>query len=736
MFDLEGVLRKQLRDAMTSKQTLIFPEGDDPRIVAAASKLMKFANIILLGSRDRAEELVAAEETTLESSRRRFFTMVKWVDPTTDPLRDELAIELHRVSQGKKWEVSADQATELIRDPVYFAIMAVRQGYADAVLGGVAHSSRDFFIPCLRILEKEGTVYEMGMFALPDSHPEGLFQQNLAMFADVALNPVPSPEALADIAVGACRTLRDLVPLRMLPEINGALLSYSTRGSGQGPSVERIRGAEPIIQQRLAELAELNPIYGTINIVTEMQISVAVSETAARTKLKDAYTELKGAGRANVLIVPTLDVGNLLYHIYATRYPDAESTLVIGGLRNQALDFSRSSTPDEVARGAKALLLRRFRSDSYARTLKDYWFPRYRILTINPGSTSTKVALYEGEDLLARTDLTHSRAELDAADRVIDQLPMRRRMVEGFLADNMMDVHDLHAVVGRGGLLRPVVSGTYRVDDEIAADLEAGVSGEHPSNLGGLIARELAAQAGLPAFIVDPPVVDELDETSRITGYKESEQEAAWHALSQKAAAKHFAESRNRDYEDLNLIVAHLGGGISVGSHREGRCVKVKNALYDGPMSPNRAGTLPGGDLIELCYSGISREELTATLVTRSGLLSYLGTDDLREVANRIDAGDELARLVFDAMTEQIAAEIASHVPKFRGEPVHRIILTGGMCHSRRLRRRLKRDLRPLGIKVTIYPGEREMEALRDGALRVLRGMESALDYVPLRDRM
>lgn len=734
MFDLEGILRKQLRDLQSARQTLIFPEGDDPRVMGAASRLVKFANIVLVGSRRTAERLVERQEAELECSRQRFFTMVKWVDPSHEPIADLLAERLAEVSRGKHWEVSLARAAELVRDPVYFSIMTVREGYADAVLGGLTHASRDFFLPCLRILEKQGTVYEMGLFALPDEHPQGIFDQNLVMFTDVALNPVPTPEALADIAVGACRTFRDLIPVEALPEVNGALLSYSTRGSGQGPSVERIRQAEPLIEKRLTELGEANPLYRSINIVTEMQISVAISEHAARTKLGADYQTLAGAGRANVLIVPTLDVGNLLYHIYSTRFPDARSILVIGGLQDQALDFSRSSTAAEVARGAKALLLRRLKSDRYARTPKDLWFPRYRILTINPGSTSTKVALFEGQELIARKDITHSREELDAHPRVMDQLPLRRQTVASFLEENLLAPSDLHAIVGRGGLLLPIESGTFRVDDLVKAHLEQGISGDHPSNLGGLIARELAEPVGLPAFIVDPPVVDELDETSRITGLAESTQEAAWHALSQKAAAKHFAESRNREYEDLNLIVAHLGGGISVGSHRKGRCVKVKNALYDGPMSPNRAGSLPGGDLIELAYSGLSREDLVTKLVGHGGLLSYLGTDDLRQVCDRIEQGDPQARLVFDAMCEQIAAEIASHVPKFGGARVDRIVLTGGMCHAPRLREVLRLLLKPLGIKITIYPGEREMEALRDGALRVLRGMESPRDYKPLRD--
>lgn len=735
MFDLEGILRKQLRKAMTSKQTLILPEGHDPRLVSAASKLIKFANIILVADRAQVEALVERGEAELECSDRRFFTMVRFVDPATDGLAPELAGRLHEVSQGKKWALSAEDAAQKILDPVYFAIMAVREGYADAVLGGLTHSSREYFTPCLRLLAKDGTVYEMGLFALPDDHPTGIYDQNLVMFADVALTPEPQPEDLAQIAVGACRTLRDIVPVESLAEVNGALLSYSTRGSGQGPSVERIRAAEPIIREKLVQLRQANPIYETINIVTEMQISVALSEAAARIKLKEAYDKLPGAGHANVLIVPTLDVGNLLYHIYTTRYPQAASTLIIGGLRNQALDFSRSSTADDVARGAKTLLLRRFRSDRYARTAKDHYFPRYRILTINPGSTSTKVALFDAEELLARQDIAHTQAELDT-ETLADQLPLRRRVVEAFLADNLIGLDDLHAVVGRGGLCKPIGSGTFAICDTMADDLRQGVSGDHPSNLAGLIARELADSVGLPAFTVDPPVVDELDDVSRISGHPDFTQEAAWHALSQKAAAKLFADLRNREYEDLNLIVAHLGGGVSVGSHRQGRCVKVKNALFDGPMTPNRAGTLPGSDLIELCYSGISRAKLIQKLVKHGGLLAYLGTDDLREVERRIEAGDAEATLIFDAMVEQIAAEIASHVPKFKGAAIDRIILTGGMCHSRLLRRRLHRDLYPLGIKLTIFPGEREMEALRDGALRVLRGMEEARAYVPLRDKM
>ena len=335
MFDLESCLSEQLREVMTSKQTLIFPEGDDPRVLRAASELQGIANIIVVIDREQARRIVEQQDVKLACSPKRFFTMVRFVDPTTEPLAAELGPKLSELSRGKNWEMGEEQASEQVLDPVYFAIMAVREGYADAVLGGLTHSSRSFFVPCLRLLEKEGTVYEMAIFSLPDDHPD-IYQHNLVMFADVALNPVPSSEALADIAIGASRTMRDIIPANRVPDVNAALLSYSTRGSGQGPSVERIRRAEPLIAERLAALKQEQPRYQSVNIITEMQISVALSERAARTKLGPDYEHYKGAGRANVLIVPSLDVGNLLYHIYATRYPNAKATLINGGQHNQA----------------------------------------------------------------------------------------------------------------------------------------------------------------------------------------------------------------------------------------------------------------------------------------------------------------------------------------------------------------------------------------------------------------
>jgi butyrate kinase len=569
----------------------------------------------------------------------------------------------------------------------------------------------------------------MALFALPDDHTDEIYEKNLVLFADVALNPVPTAEALARIAIGSCKTMRDIIPVSDIPHVNGALISYSTRGSGEGPSVERIRQAGKLIPGMLENLRKEDPIYETVRIESELQISVAVSMSAARTKLGDLLDDSSAAGRANILIAPNLDVGNLLYHIYAARYPNSQHLLLIGGLHNRALDFSRSSSADDIILGAKGLILRNLKSRNFRPTPKDYFFPRYRVLAINPGSTSTKVALFSGIDPVFKQELRHDADELRALGRIPDQLETRLRVVEQVLEDQSVDSGGLHAVVARGGLVHPVKSGTYQVGEQMLADLREEVGGSHASNLGAAMAAAIAEKHAVPAYVVDPPVVDELNDTARITGIPEVEPRPAWHALNQKACAKRFADERGKEYDQLNLIVAHLGGGVSVGAHRKGKCIHVRDALLDGPMTPQRSGSLPQHGLIDLCYSGTERQELIDRLVNRGGLLAHLDTDDLVRVEEMIAEGGQNARNVFEAMVQQIAAEIGSLIPRFSGEELDRIIVSGGMSRSELLVSRLFNLLRPLGVPITVYPGENELEALRDGAIRVLSGHEQPLEY-------
>jgi butyrate kinase len=735
MFQLEKSIENQLREVSGPQPTLIFPESGDPRILSAASRLIQYAKIVLVRSRDEVIRDLEDDRVRLGVSYDRFLNSVCFANPKDEPeLVEEFANEFVKKSSGRSWEVDLKKARELVMDPVYFSILAVRLGYADAVLGGVVHASRDFFKPCLRLLERDGTVYEMALFALPNSHRQGIFKKNLVMFADVALNPEPSSERLADIAVGACVTMRNLIPPEVMPDINGAILSYSTRGSGTGPSVDRIRRSEPLINEKLKQLAVKNPLCKSIHIATELQISCAISQEAALTKLGEEADKNPAMGNSNVLIVPSLDTGNLLYHIYITRYPDAKTVLLIGGMHNQALDFSRGSDDEDVVMGAKALILRMHRSERFERTPLDYFFPRYRMLTIIPRELSTEVGLWEGRELTSGKRIMHDEKELNG--KISDQVPLRLKSVRAFVDECGLKPEDIEATVAGGGLVLPLKSGTYRVDEKMIDHLKNARSGENINNLGALLAWEVAGPDASNIIIIDPPIVDELDDVSRITGLRECEQETTWHALAQKAAAKMFAIQRGHEYEELNLIVAYLGTGISVGAHRKGSCVKVRNAMFDGPMTTVRAGSLPGMDLIELCYSGLTREEVVEKLTHEGGLMSYLGTADLEEVERRVSSGDEEATVVFHAFAEQIAAEIASMVPKFRGEDIDRVIIIGELAESTRLIAMLETGLRQMNIGISVYPGNREMEALHDGALRVLNGIEPICDYKPIRDKL
>jgi butyrate kinase len=735
MYDLHRCLDVQLRAMNKTKQTLIFPEAEDPRTIEAAERLTKFANVVLLTTEPRLRSLLENSRVVekMQGTRERFLKRVKCVDIQEEvELREEFADTFVKCSEGKKWAVDHHKARELLLDPVYFSVLATRLGYADTVLGGLVHASRDFFSPCLRLLEKQAVVYEMALFSLPDDHTEVMYKHNLVMFADVALNPIPTAESLAEIAVGACRTMRDIIPKEDLEYINGALLSYSTRGSGEGPSVQRIRKAAGIIPGMLASLRRENPIYESIRIVPELQISVAVSESMARSKLgQDQLDQLPGAGGASVLVAPNLDVGNLMYHIYATRYPQSQHLLFIGGLNDRALDFSRSSSADDLVLGAKGVILRAYKSSNYRPTPKDYFFPRHSVLSINPGSTSTKIAMYEGDSVVFEEVVRHKTEELLACQRVVQQRPLRMEVIRKVLARNNVDLKSLDAVVARGGLVKPLTSGTYRVNQKMLNDLAAGTYGEHPSNLGAPIACELVADLGVlvPAYVVDPPVVDELDDTARITGIPGVQRRAAWHALNQKACARRYAEERGFEVEQVNLIVAHLGGGISVGAHKQGRCVFVRDALYDGPMSTQRVGSVPRFELLERFLGSEDKQEVYDFLVRKGGLLAHLGTSDIQQVEKAIDAGEPKAAVVYDAMIQQIAMEISSLIPKFEGQKVDRIIITGGMAHSRRLTKRLSSLLSQVGVLILVWPGEDELAALRDGALRVLLGHEPILEY-------
>jgi butyrate kinase len=352
-----------------------------------------------------------------------------------------------------------------------------------------------------------------------------------------------------------------------------------------------------------------------------------------------------------------------------------------------------------------------------------------RLLIINPGSTSTKVAVFHDAEERQTRIINHTSAELQKYNSIIDQLPFRIKTIRRFLREKGFEPDSFDAFVGRGGLLRPIPGGTYRINQPMVDDLRSCRYGSHASNLGALIAYQFATEVLRPAFVVDPVVVDELDPVARITGLPDIEKRSIFHALNQKSVAKRFAGSIGRVYDELTLIVAHMGGGISVGCHRKGRVVEVNNALNGtGPFSPERAGTVQAGQWTErILRKRVPESDAIRMLSGRGGLVAHLGTSDTREVQKRISEGDEQARLVYDAMIYNIAREIGAASIAARGL-VDGIILTGGIAHSDYVTGRISEYVRHIA-PVHLIPGENEMLALAEGAFRVLSGLEAAQDY-------
>lgn len=351
------------------------------------------------------------------------------------------------------------------------------------------------------------------------------------------------------------------------------------------------------------------------------------------------------------------------------------------------------------------------------------------ILAINPGSTSTKIVVYEGEVCILRESIVHTKEELEQFDALYDQISFRSSIIDAQMKKAGIEKKMLAAVVGRGGLIAPVASGTYRVDDAMLFDLKH-TQRMHASNLGALLAQRIADEADCPAFIVDPVTVDERDPKAYWSGLKGVERTSTFHALNQKAVARKTAALLGKRYEELNFVVAHMGGGFSVGAHRRGRVIDASNALEgEGPFSPDRSGAVPILRLLDFLQQNQieSQEEIRKLLLTAGGFVSYFGTNDLTALRNREKEGDQEVTQILDAYVYQVAKEIGAYATVLKGE-IDAIVLTGGIAHSQRIVTAIQTYISYLA-SVYVWPGEDEMEALVLGALRVIRGEEQAKDY-------
>jgi butyrate kinase len=352
---------------------------------------------------------------------------------------------------------------------------------------------------------------------------------------------------------------------------------------------------------------------------------------------------------------------------------------------------------------------------------------KYRILVINPGSTSTKIAVFDNDKQLFEETLKHSTEEIEVFDTVLGQYTFRKDAIIDALSKRRIELSSLDTIVGRGGVLQPIEGGTYILEDNLIEALKIGaIEKGHACNLAGLIANDIAKTLGIKAYIVDPPCVDELDDIARITGLKGTSRISMFHALNQKAVARRAAKKMGKRYDECNFIVAHVGGGISIGAHKKGRVIDVNNALDgDGPFSPERSGELPTGELVELCFSGkYSKQQIKKLLAGKGGIVSYLGINDVRIVQEMIKEGNQKAAIIYEAMIYQVAKAIGAMATVFMWD-YDMIILTGGVAHSEMFGEKLRDRIKFLG-DLEIFPGEDELIALAEGGLRILTGEEKA----------
>ena len=354
----------------------------------------------------------------------------------------------------------------------------------------------------------------------------------------------------------------------------------------------------------------------------------------------------------------------------------------------------------------------------------------YKLLIINPGSTSTKVAVFQDKECVFKKNIKHSAEEIAPFEHIADQYHFRKDVILNELKEAGIELGDVDMVVGRGGLLKPLISGIYEVNEAMKRDLVNSPVGEHACNLGGLIADDIAKSIGVKAYIADPVVVDEMEDVARFSGHPAFPRMSVFHALNQKVIARQHAAAVGKRYEDLNLIGVHLGGGISVAAHKKGRVVDVNNALNgDGPFTPERSGSLPSGPLMNACFSGkYTKKDIDLMLKGKGGFVAYLGTNDAMEVENQVKAGNKEWELVYRAMAYQVAKEVGGLAASAFSMDVDAIFLTGGMAYDKNFCKIIESHLGKIA-PVCVYPGEDEMMALTLNGLMVLNGEVEAKIY-------
>ncbi|MBQ7567879.1 butyrate kinase [bacterium] len=734
MYDIESAFERQILASSTVRPIVVFTEATDPRILEALVPLVRFVRPVLLASEEDVRAALSRELSGISSDRLEFaLGDCAFVDPAkSSELVQKFAAEYAKLPSVQKRNLTSEQLLAEVSSPGLFGILAVSLGHADIVVGGAALSPRQYYRPMIDLLKVDDFCCETGIFVLPDTHTPDCYPHNIVAFGDVGVNAELTPELLAKIAVSTCVVAREIIPNDLVETIRGVLVSYSHNGADDEPSPELVNKASTLAAEIASERSQSEDIYKSIALKGAVKASVALSARAA------VYHSQDGAswdGAPSVIICPNLEMGNMLYYLYAYSYPDSKHFTVMYGLDSRGVSLASDCTSEDVRLAVKATLLRRLQHSSGASVASETFFKRPLVLVINPGSTTTKISVYRGEDELFVKEIPHLPADLApfAGKPVSTQFNFRKEMIMISLRENGIDPGEIVAIAGRGGLTAPIPHGTYLVNKRMNDELLEAKHGDHACNLGAIIGYAMSQDLGIPAYIVDPGIVDEMEMRARLTGIKEMPRRTVWHALNQLAVARRYASDNETLYDKLNLIVCHMGGGVSYAAHYHGRTVDANNALEgEGPFSPERAGTLPRGPLIDLCFSGkYTHAEMKRLIRGAGGMISYVGTSNFKEIEDRMQAGEEEFVTIFEAFSYQVAKAIASLIPAFNGEPIDQIILTGGMARSKCLISKISHYLSWLNVGVTVYPGEHEMKALATGVLRVLYGREKALQYPP-----
>ncbi|HHS50285.1 MAG TPA: butyrate kinase [candidate division Zixibacteria bacterium] len=720
MIELSKLLDEQI-GAMRLRPAAIFAESEDRRSIEAASYLVRFIRPVFLVPEERIREIIANDLSHCDQTRLEFLIQESafWDIKAAPEILDQLAHSYTDLPDGVRFADYFETARQLMDEPAMFGIMAVREGHADMVIGGLAEHPKGFLEHAAAILG-ETTVSKSVMFHIPDHSPKKIFPKGLAAFGDIALNTYTNADILARICVQTCMVIRDLIPADVLPEICAGIVLPSHKTPLDAVAYEASKLVEGLIDKHSKENTDYESIVFKGIVRADDIICTCESECSPKCEL-------------NALISPNAEMGDVMVNLLSGILCEAEKVEILAGVGSRCVDLDEKCTSEDVVLSVKAALASF--PEEWEGTPKDTFFRDYRILVINPGSTSTKIAVFEGDKEVFTDELKHTAEELAPfkEQNITEQYGFRKDVVLKALADHGFSIEDIDAISARGGLIKPIPHGTYAVNEEMINDLMIGVNGQHASNLGGLIASELVKGSAKPAFIVDPVMVDEVPIRAKITGFKEIRRKVISHALNQIATAKRYAEENETFYEYLNLIVAHMGGGITIGAHKRGQYIDVNNGLNgEGPFTPERSGSLPVGQLIDLCFSGkYTHQELKMLNKGKGGLVDLLGTSDFYDVEIRYLNGEPEVVEVFEALVYQISKNITALLPAFGGEKVDQVLLTGGMARSKPLCEGIRKAVAALGCGVSVYPGENEMVALAFGALRVLRGKEDAREYAP-----